>query len=377
MLQSLRLSSYSPTIAEIDLKAFRKNIQVLKKHTKNNLLLAVIKTNAYGHGIVPIGHEAIKAGADRLGVSTVEEGAMLRESGITAPIHILSTISPMQVADVITYSLVASISSLQLAKELSREATLKNRIIPVHLKIDTGLHRFGVDPDNAIDFCTTCYHQPGLNWEGIYTHFSRADEGDWVTTGKQFALFMGTVQELKNAGFTFSIHHVGGSTITIEREDMRLDMIRPGIALFGYHPALRQRNIAPLKSVMKLKSQLLQIRELPPNTAVGYGGNYVTTSTEKIAVVPIGLGDGYKRSFSNNGEMLVKGIRAKIVGTVSLDQTLIDVTHIPGVEVGDEVVVMGKQGNDEITAREMAGWMNSIVDEVLASMTQRIRRVYV
>ncbi|WP_245835792.1 alanine racemase [Virgibacillus ndiopensis] len=377
MLHSFILTSHSPTVAEVDLKAFRCNVKMLKKHVKNSIFLAVVKTNAYGHGIVPIGCEAVNAGADRIGVTTVEEGALLRENGITVPIHILSSVIPKQAIDVVTYGLTASISSIQLAEHISKEATKQNRTIPVHLKIDTGLHRFGVDPASLFDFCKACYHLPGLYWEGIYTHFSCADEGDWVTTEQQFALFMNTVSALRKAGFDFSIHHVGGSTIAIEREDMHLDMVRPGVVLFGYPPALRQQDVVPLKSVMTLKSNLLHVQELPPNTAVGYGGKYVTTTTEKIAIVPIGLGDGYQRSLSNKGEMLVNGKRAKIVGTVSLDQTLLDVTPIPGVDVGDEVVIMGKQGDEEITAREIADWMNSIVDEVLASLTQRIRRVYV
>src|SRR5699024_3018454 len=170
--------------------------------------------------------------------------------------------------------------------------------------------------------------------------------------------------------------HAGASTIAIERKDMHLDMVRTGIALFGYPPERRQISMISLKPVMELKSRIIHVRELPPDTPVGYGGTYVTRGYEKIAVVPIGHGDGYHRALSNNGEMLVHGKRAGIIGEVSLDQTLIDVTGIPDVNEGDEVILMGTQAGDSISAREVAGWMGSIVDEVLAGLKERVERKY-
>lgn len=376
MQNNISLSAYHPTVARIDLEALRKNVTSLKKVAPKSKLMAVVKTNAYGHGIVPISKEAVRAGADRLGVTTVEEGALLRDNGIQVPIQILSSIPPRQAEDIVAYNLIPSISSFQLANTVSKAAIKQKKTTSVHLKIDTGLHRFGVDPGMAASFCTACYYLPGLYWEGIYTHFSNADEGDWETTERQFYLFRNTVEKLQKYGFSFPIKHVGGSALAIERPDMHLDMIRPGIALFGYTPAPRQETLISLKPVMHLKSELLQVRELPSDTPVGYGGNYVTKSVEKIAIVPIGHGDGYKKYLVNKGEMLVGGKRAKIIGSISQDQTLINVTNIPEVAAGDEVVLLGKQGNDEITAREVAGWIDSIVDEVLSSFTERIRRVY-
>ncbi|SFB33235.1 alanine racemase [Lentibacillus halodurans] len=370
------LTSYGPTVAEVDLGAFRDNVRTFKKHIEDSMLMAVIKTNAYGHGIVPIGRAAIRAGADRLGVTTVEEGALLRERGIKKPIHILSSIMCDRVTDVVTYDLTASVSSLQLAHALSREAEKQHKIASVHLKIDTGLHRFGIQPDKAVSFCRSCFYLPGLEWEGVYTHFSSADEGKWTTTEREFTLFMNTVSKMGASGYLFPVRHTGASTIAIERRDMHLDMVRTGIALFGYPPELHQYDMISLKPVMELKSIILHVRELPPNTPVGYGGSYVTSGYEKIAVVPIGHGDGYHRALSNNGQMLVNGERANIIGMVSLDQTLIDVTHLPNVNEGDEVVLMGRQENDYISAREIAGWMDSIVDEVLAGLKERVERIY-
>ncbi|HLR65606.1 MAG TPA: alanine racemase [Virgibacillus sp.] len=378
MLKTIVLSAYHPTVAEIDLEAFKENVKTLKQHITSELLLAVVKTNAYGHGIVPISQEAVRAGADRLGVTTVEEGAMLRESGITVPIHILSSIMPRQAEDIVRYHLTASISTFDLAYALSKAAEKRKKIISVHLKIDTGLHRFGVFPREAVNFCKTCYQLPGLEWEGVFTHFSSSDEGDWKKTDQQFEVFRSTVNALKSCGYNFPILHVGGSTIAIEgKPEMRLDMLRPGIALFGYTPAPRQKDKITLKPVMKLKSEIVQVHELPPNTPVGYGGNFITKSKTKIAIVPIGHGDGYKKALVNKGEMLVKGCRAKIIGSISQDQTIIDVTEISDVTEGDEVILLGKQGHEEITARDIAGWMDSIVDEVVSSFTERIRRIYI
>ncbi|WP_164667910.1 alanine racemase [Virgibacillus doumboii] len=377
MLKLPTLTANSPTIAEVDLAAFKENIRTFKQVAADSMLMAVIKTNAYGHGTVPIGLAAVEAGADRLGVTTVEEGALLRENGITVPVHILSSVLPEQAADIVTYDLTASVSSRKLANDINNEAKKQHKTVPVNLKIDTGLHRFGIEPKKAIQFCESCYHLTSLNWEGIYTHFPNSDEGDWELTEEQFALFLDTVSNLNDHGYNFPIRHVGASTIAIERKDMHLDMIRPGAALFGYEPASRQRDLISLRPVMTLKSRLLSVRELPPNTPVGYGGSYVTSSHEKIAIVPIGHGDGYKYALSNKGEMLVNGKRARIVGTISLDQTVINVTGIPDVRAGDEVIVMGSQGGDEISAKDIAEWMESNVDEVLSSLMERIRRVYV
>ncbi|WP_040957125.1 alanine racemase [Virgibacillus sp. SK37] len=367
---------HHPTIAEISMSAFRENICKLKKHAPQASMLAVIKTNAYGHGVVPMGVAAVASGAERLGVTTVEEGVLLREHGLLVPIHILSSIIPEQAAVSVAYDLTISISSIAIAKRLSDEAINQAKIATVHLKVDTGLHRFGVEPNQIISFCETTYHLPGLKWEGIYTHFSSADEGDWKQTEKEFSLFQKTVIQLEQSGYHFPFQHAGGSTITLERKDMHLDMVRPGVALFGYTPAIRQEKKLSLKPVMTLKSRLLQLREIPPGTPVGYSGSYVSSSVEKIGVVPIGHGDGYKRALSNKGEMLVRGKRAKIIGTISLDQTLINVTNIYGVEEGDQVVLLGEQGREKIGAREIAKWADSNIDEVLASLTERIPRKY-
>lgn len=371
------LTAYRPTIAEINLDAFCHNINQFKKHAQDVLMLAVVKTNAYGHGVLRVSQEATRAGVDRLGVTTVEEGAYLRANGIMCPVQLLSTVPPEQARDIVTYDLIPSVSTAHFLQTLSEEAEKAKKTVPVHLKIDVGLHRFGMAPEEALPFCRNNAALPGVTFEGIYTHFPSADEAEWETTERQFATFQQTVRELENEGYHFPIKHVGASTIALERPDMYCDMIRPGIALFGYTPEERQESILRLKPVLQLKSALIRVRKIPKNSGVGYGTSFIADSEQKIAVVPIGHGDGYSRSLSNNGEVLVHGKRAPIIGTISLDQTFIDVTDIPDAQEGDEVVLIGRQENEEITARDVAAWMDSIIDEVLASLLERIRRVYV
>src|SRR5699024_3816544 len=332
MAKKLAWSATRPTIATIDLNAFQRNVRTLKEHAESDLFLAVIKTNAYGHGLVPIAEAALGAGADRLGITTLEEGIILRENGIDVPLLLLSDSFEGQVEDIITYQLTASISSVRLAKKFSEEAVKQNQLARLHLKIDTGLHRFGVQPNEALAFCEECYDLPGLHWEGIFTHFSDADEGNWNKTEKQFALFSDVISMLKGHGFIFPIRHAAGSTVPIERSEMHLDLVRPGIALFGYHPSPLQKDILPLTPVMQLSTNILTIQEVLAETTVGYGGNYVTKKDERLAILPIGLGDGFSRTLSNKGQVLVGGKRAKIVGNISLDQTIIDVTHISDVK---------------------------------------------
>ena len=376
MNQRLRLNAYRPTVAEIDLVALKNNVKTLRKLTQGIKFMAVVKADAYGHGSVEAGKAVLQAGADRLGVSFVEEAALLREAGITAPIHVLSAVAPDQAKDIVDYGLIASISSVRFAKELSSAAASSQKTLKVHLKLDTGLHRFGILPEDVLCFCEEVYSSPYLEWEGIFTHLSTADEGVWDIAEKQVDLFKKIVEELKKHGCRFPTKHVGGSTVNIERPDMHFDMVRPGISLFGYCPAPRQERMVKLEQVMSIKTRIIQVRKLPAHTHVGYGGNYCTRSDTRVATLPIGFGDGYSRSLSGKAEALIRGRRCKLAGKVSLDQILVDLEPVPEAEEGDEVVLLGRQGDDMITGREMAAWMNGIPDQVVSTLTARMPRIY-
>lgn len=375
--QMVNLNAYRPTVAVIDLAAMRSNVKALKKLAGGKLFMAVVKTNAYGHGAVQAARAALQAGAGRLGVSLVEEGAILREAGITAPIHVLSAASPDQAKDIVEFNLIASVSSASLARELNAAAAAGGKKIKVHLKLDTGLHRFGVLPEDSPGFCEKVYGLPNLEWEGAYTHLSSADEGDWELTEQQVNLFKKALKNLEGRGYSFPVKHVGGSTIAIERPDMHFDMVRPGIALFGYCPSPRQEKLVRLEQVMSIKTRIAQVRDLPAGTPVGYSGAYRTGKDTRVAVLPVGFGDGYSRAVSGKAEVLVGGKRCRLAGKVSLDQVLVDLEPVPEAGEGDEVVLLGRQGGDMITGREMAEWMNGIPDQVVSTLTARMPRMYI
>lgn len=362
------------TVAEVNLNYLQDNIKILKELIGPRLLLAVLKTNAYGHGLELAAQAAVTADADRIGVTTVEEGITLRNHGIQIPIHLLSP-PPVEAAEaIVQFQLIAPVSTRILAQALHKSALKLNKKATVHLKINTGLQRFGLDPEEAVNFLQSVYWLHGLYWEGVYTHFSNADEGDWRQTEKEFHLYLNTVKELKAKGFQFLLHHAGASTIALERKDMYLDMVRPGIALFGCYPAARQRKIADLKTVMSVKTRLIEVRHVKPEKKIGYGNAYVTSTNEKIGVLPVGIGDGFRESLTN-GEVLIRGQRAKVVGSISLDQTFVNVTSIPGAKVGDEVTIIGRQGNEQIRAETIAAKTNGKTEAVLACIMPRVSRV--
>ena len=337
-------------------------------------MLAVLKTNAYGHGLLLAAKAAVAADADRIGVTTVEEGIELRKNGIQIPIHLLSP-PPVEAAEaIVQFQLIAPVSKKSFADSIHKAALKLNKRATVHLKINTGLQRFGLEPEETVPFLQSVYSLQGLFWEGVYTHFSNADEGDWLQTEKEYHLFLNTVRKLEENGFQFPLHHAGASTITLERKDMHLDMVRPGIALFGIYPAERQEKIAKLKTVMSVKTRLLDVRHVQPEKKVGYGNAYVTSSEEKIGVLPIGIGDGLRESLTNV-KVLIRGQRAKVVRSMSLDQTFVNVTSIPGVKAGDEVMIIGKQGKEQISAATIAARINGKTEAVLACITPRVSRV--
>lgn len=377
MLSSASHRLRSSAVAEVDLPIFRENVKAVKAGLSENcMMMAVIKSNAYGHGIVPIAEEAEAAGTDRIGVTDVSEGVLLRERGISLPVQLLSPLKEGEGELAVRYELTVSVSSEKEASTLDEAVRKQGKQAAAHLKINTGLNRFGVEPEKALSLCEACYGLEGIYWEGVYTHFSHADAGDWETTDRQFERFIETADKLEAAGYYFPLRHVGASSITLEREDMHLDMVRPGTVLFGYPPVERQRGTLPVQPVMRVVTKLLAVREAGTGESVGYGNSYVTAATEKIGIIPVGLGDGYPGALSNKGEVLVRGKKAKIIGSISLDQTFIKLTDIPEAQPGDEVILIGEQGTESISAREIATWIDSNTDEILASLTSRIARKY-
>jgi len=365
------------TVAEIYMGHLLYNFNQIKKLIDPSCkVLAVVKANAYGHGIVEISKALEKHGVDMLGVAHVDEGILLRENGIKSHILVLGVIDESEAERIVKWQLRPVVYTLPMIEALSKMALKYNSSIPVHIKIDTGMRRIGIEPQEVISFVkkTTGFH--GIKIEGIMTHFAEADLGDIDFIYEQLNTFISLCKELDREGIYIPLRHVANSAAIITLKESHFNMVRPGIMLYGYLPSSSLEGRITLKPVLKLKSRIIHLRKVPPGTGISYGRTFVTTRETLVATVAIGYGDGYSRRISNRGEVLVRGKRAPVIGRICMDMTMIDVTHIPHVAPGDEVILIGEQGNERITADDVAGWSDTISYEVLCAISERVKRVY-
>jgi len=360
--------------AEIDLDALTANVRALRRFVGPSVeIMAVVKANAYGHGAVPVAQTALAAGATRLAVHRVQEGIELRRAGITAPILLLGY-APLRTAPaVVRYNLTPTIITQEFAEALAAEA---ERPVPVHVKVDTGLSRYGVLPEETVDFVRMLQRLPRIHVEGIYTHFATADEADPSYVRRQLDRFRSVLQALKTRGMYISFRHACNSAATLAFPEAHFDAVRPGIAMYGIPPSEDRSSPIPLRPVLTLKSRVARVRTLPAGRSIGYGRTYITSRPTRVALVPIGYGDGYHRLVSNRGAVLIRGRRAPILGRVSMDQIVVDVSHLDGVRMEEEVVIIGRQSEEEITATEVAQWAETIHYEVVTSLLPRVPRLY-
>ena len=365
------------TWAEVDLDAIAHNARGLKERAgEKTELMAVVKANAYGHGAVPVARTALENGASRLAVNRAIEGVELRQAGITAPVLILGYSFPSEAETIVRWDLTPTVTTVEGALALSAMSDRQGKVTPIHVKVDTGMGRFGLLPDEVVAFVRRIAELPGLKLEGLFTHFAVADLADKTYTRRQFGLYMQVVRQLEDAGFTIPVKHVANSAATLDLPERHLDMVRCGIALYGLRPSDEVEPAISLKPAMTLKSRVARVRTLPPGSSISYGCTYTTTRPTPVALVPVGYGDGYHRILSNKGAVLIGGKRAPIVGRVCMDQFVVDVTNIEGVRQDDEVVVFGRQGDEEISAEEVAALAGTINYEVVTSILPRVTRVY-
>ncbi len=376
--------------AEIDLRAIAHNVRELRRitHPKTRLM-AVVKANGYGHGAVEVAQCALQNGAAALGVARIEEGIQIREAGIRAPILIFGY-TPLQLAaDLLEYDLTQTVYAFAAAQALSQAATLKGEKIKVHLKVDTGMGRLGLLPQNfksnhsaainadAIQETLTIASLTGLELEGIFTHFATADSADKSYAEKQILLFKNYLKQLHQAGVNPSLRHAANSAALIDLPQAHLDMVRPGIAIYGLYPSDEVKKMeADLKPAMALKTSIVHLKKVPAGFYVSYGITHKTQKPTTIATVPVGYADGLNRLLSSRGQMLVHGQRVPIIGRVCMDLTMLDVGRIENVQIGDEVVIFGQQGNETLTVDEMASSLNTINYEIASTITARVPRVY-
>ncbi len=360
------------TYAEIDLDAIKRNIAEIKKLLKGGTrFMAVTKANAYGHGAVAASRAAVEAGADFLAVANLKEALELREAGMVRPILIL-TESPTSVMDeVVQNQLTQTVYSFSEAKALSDEAVRRKRTAKVHVKVDTGMGRVGVQPSEAIALVTKILSLPNLEIEGVFTHFAKAEEHQDTFTREQFERFSSLLPRLSN----IPIKHAANSAATLFHPATHLDMVRVGLMIYGLYPKPDADRIINLKPALSFKSRVVYLKRVPAGTPISYGGIYSTNKETTIATLPVGYADGYSRRLSNRGKVLINGKRYPVVGTVTMDMTLVDVGD-SRVQVGDEAVLIGSQGIESITADEIAALEGTISYEVICNIGKRVPRIY-
>ena len=371
--QSL-VQSNMVTWIEIDQEAIAHNTRLVRQMISDDVrLMAVVKADAYGHGAVATSITALANGAEALAVATMDEAMVLRDAGIDAPVLVLSYIPIYAVRQAIRHRLTLTVYDLDLAHAYDRAAREMGETLVVHVKIDSGMGRMGVLPNEAVPFFRHLLNMNHLEIEGIYTHFSMADE-DLDYTLEQLRVFKGVVNPLRASGFKFKYVHAANSAAILTSEETHLDMVRAGIALYGQSPSETVLIPEAFRPAMTWKTVVAQVKALPPGKPVGYGRSYITTESERIAVIPVGYSHGFRRYPSNWGYVLVHGQRAPIVGRVSMEKTTINVTHIPDVTIGDEVVLMGRQGNAVITPDEIARNLGTNNYEVITTAMARVPR---
>jgi alanine racemase len=365
-----------PTIAEIDLKALAFNYRKIKRHIPKGVsILAVVKADAYGHGALPVSLKLERLGVNYLGVAISAEGVALRKEGVKAPILILGGIFQKEEEEVIRYGLTPVIFETESLERLSKVAVRKRKNARVHLKVDTGLGRLGVPFDQFPVFLKDAKRIPGIEIEGILSHFSMTDKEE-AYSSSQWKKFQEALAIAGDAGLKSLYLHMANSGILTAFPEYSGNMVRPGIMLYGSYPSPAIEKLVELRPVLTLKTRIHFLKSVSTGSRISYGGTFVTRRESLIATLPVGYADGYSTRLSNQGEVLIRGKRAPVVGRVCMDLIMVDVTGIPGVSKGDEAILIGRQGEERITADEIAKKIGSIPYEVLCLIGKRVPRVY-
>jgi len=369
--------------AEIDLAVYRNNIIELEKITaEGTRFMAVVKADGYGHGAVEVSRAALEAGAACLGVARLEEALQLRDAGIEASILIFGYTSPSMVQALIEHDLTQTVFSPSMATALSRRCGDIARSLRTHIKIDTGMGRLGLlataSPlERRVEEVQSIAQLAGLEIEGVFTHFATADSADQGYTETQLRRFQDLVQVLDELGIQIPVKHAANSAALMSVPSSHFDMVRPGIATYGLQPSSEwQRDDLDLQPVLQWKARIIHLKQVPTGFGVSYGITYRTSEPTTLATVAVGYADGLNTALSSRGEMLLRGQRVPIVGRICMDLTLLDVGDVPGASVGDEVVILGRQGDLLLTAESMATTLDTINYEIVTSITARVPRIY-
>ncbi len=367
---------YRPTFAEIDLGAIRYNLRRIKQIVGKDIkILAVVKADAYGHGMKEVSRAIVEEGVDYLGAASLDEARELRQAGIKNKIIVLGTILPEVAEGVLRFNVIQTVSDLRIAKALSKLGQAKNKTVKVHIKIDTGMGRLGFWHEEAVGIVKKIASLKNIVIDGIFTHFPSAED-DKVFTRRQISDFNAIVEELWRNNIDIPVKHTSNSMALVDFKDSHMNMVRPGLIMYGLYPKTSLAKRLRLKPALRLKTRVSYIKSAPKGRSISYGRTFIVKRPTRIATIPVGYGDGYSRHLSNKGHVLIKGKRASIVGRVCMDMSMVDVGHLKTVRPGSDVVLIGAQGKEMITAGEIARLTNTIPYEVVCNIGRRVPRIY-
>ena len=367
--------SRHPSRAIVDLNAYASNLTLVQRFAgKEIALIPILKANAYGHGAIPLARKALEANPLLLGVATVEEGIQLREAGIEAPILLMLQPNQESLPLCIQYRLTLMISDTGLAETLGRLAAQTNTVVPVHIKVDTGMGRQGVSLADALQTIQYISRIVHVDIQGICTHMSTSEIQDDGFTHGQIKSFKALLKQVDKAGVPYEVTHAANSAAIVNYRESILDAVRPGLITYGVWPS-REKNATPqLKPVLRWETRIVFLRDLAPGSTIGYGRTYTTFGNTRTAILPVGYADGFR--LSNKSDVLIRGRRCPVRGAVSMDQIVVDVSALPNVAVGDVATLIGKDGTQEITAEEMAAKAGTIPYDILTGIGTRVHREY-
>jgi len=361
------------TWLEIDLGAIAHNVQAMQK-LADTRVMAVVKANGYGHGLVPAARSAVEAGAAYCGVARIDEAIEIRDGGVAAPVLVLGETPNSRMADATAHHISVTVYNQAQLDALAAAARSAGETVQVHVKVDTGMTRLGAEPHAAFGLLQALQTIPGVKVEGLFTHFARADEPSAASTDKQAALFDDLLGEVTSAGLRPPLVHTANSAAALTRPSARFDMVRPGIAIYGLNPSEEVRVPEDFRPALVWKARLTTVREVPAGTGVSYGHRYVTPKDERLGVIPVGYGDGFRRE--PGARVLIHGRWAPVVGRVCMDQTIINLDDVPDAATGDEVVIVGRQGDEGLRPGDLAEVWGTVGYEVVCGLSARVPRLY-
>jgi len=366
-----------PTVAEIDLAALGANYRTLKAIANGAEVMAIVKADAYGHGAVEVARALASHGCCHFGVATVEEARELRNASVRERIYVMGGFFPAQASEIVALDLTPFVFDLLSIRALDKAAHEQSRKgFKVHLKIDSGATRLGMQPEELESAVPELKQAQSLQLEGVCTILANAGDPSSPTNDQQLKVFASALERLKAGGFAPGVVHVANSAALVLRPDSHFNMVRPGLAIYGLPPVRAMRETVELCPVMTFKTRVLQTRHVPAGTGVSYGYTFVTTRPSVIGVLPVGYADGYRRGLQHGGEVLIRGRRAPVVGAVCMDLTMIDLTDVPAAAPGDEVILWGGSGEETISVNDVARLAQTISYEMLSTVGKRVPRIH-